>query len=70
MEGRNWVEGGMRLPDHVSPAYEFSTAPADIRTIRTKIDVAKRKYELLTPSPGRLPSRVAIVGSVEWVEDM
>lgn len=36
----------------------------------TKIDTVKRKYELLTPSPGRLPSRVAIVGSVEWIEEM
>ncbi|KAJ9109036.1 hypothetical protein QFC21_000362 [Naganishia friedmannii] len=35
----------------------------------TKIDTAKRKYELLTPSPGRLPSRVAIAGSVEWIEE-
>lgn len=35
---------------------------------RTKVDTVKRKYELLTPSPGKLPSRVAIVGSVEWIE--
>ncbi|KAJ9093607.1 hypothetical protein QFC19_008274 [Naganishia cerealis] len=35
----------------------------------TKIDTAKRKYELLTPSPGRLPSRVAIAGNVEWIEE-
>lgn len=35
----------------------------------TKVDVAKRRYELLTPSPGKLPSRVAIAGNVEWNED-
>lgn len=35
----------------------------------TRVDVAKRRYELLTPSPGKLPSRVAIAGSVEWNED-
>ncbi|KAG7530491.1 hypothetical protein FFLO_04981 [Filobasidium floriforme] len=34
----------------------------------TKVDTAKRKFELLTPSPGKLPSRVALVGSVEWIE--
>lgn len=60
----------MRLPNHVSPVCESPIAPADMPSIRTKIDTVKRKYELLTPSPGRLPSRVAIVGSVEWVEDM
>jgi len=34
----------------------------------TKVDVAKRKYELLTPAPGKLPTRFAVVGNVEWIE--
>lgn len=35
----------------------------------TRVDVAKRRYELLTPSPGKLPSKVAIAGNLEWAEE-
>jgi polyribonucleotide 5'-hydroxyl-kinase len=37
--------------------------------ISTNVDAAKRKFSVLAPSPGRLPSKVAIAGSIEWVED-
>lgn len=34
----------------------------------TAIDTLKRKYTILSPSPGKLPSTVAIAGSIEWVD--
>ncbi|EIW67326.1 hypothetical protein M231_02531 [Tremella mesenterica] len=34
----------------------------------TNIDSQRRKYTLLSPTPGKLPSTVAIAGSVEWVD--
>ncbi|WWC71655.1 uncharacterized protein I206_105613 [Kwoniella pini CBS 10737] len=34
----------------------------------TAIDAQKKKYTILSPSPGKLPSTVAIAGSIEWVD--
>ncbi|KAK8854866.1 hypothetical protein IAR55_003605 [Kwoniella newhampshirensis] len=34
----------------------------------TGIDPQKKKYTVLSPSPGKLPSTVAIAGSIEWVD--
>ncbi|WWD02415.1 hypothetical protein V865_000454 [Kwoniella europaea PYCC6329] len=34
----------------------------------TAIDTLKKKYTVLSPSPGKLPSTVAIAGSIEWVD--
>lgn len=34
----------------------------------TAVDTLKRKYTILSPSPGKLPSTVAIAGSIEWVD--
>ncbi|WWD18985.1 hypothetical protein CI109_103442 [Kwoniella shandongensis] len=34
----------------------------------TGIDHQKKKYTVLSPSPGKLPSTVAIAGSIEWVD--
>ncbi|WVW85727.1 hypothetical protein I302_107765 [Kwoniella bestiolae CBS 10118] len=34
----------------------------------TAIDTQKKKYTVLSPSPGKLPSTVAIAGSIEWVD--
>ena len=34
----------------------------------TAIDTMRKKYTILSPSPGRLPSTVAIAGSIEWVD--
>ncbi|ORY35433.1 hypothetical protein BCR39DRAFT_509714 [Naematelia encephala] len=34
----------------------------------TGIDHQKKKYTVLAPSPGRLPSTVALAGSIEWVD--
>ncbi|WRT68306.1 uncharacterized protein IL334_005282 [Kwoniella shivajii] len=34
----------------------------------TAIDAQKKKYTVLSPSPGKLPSTVAIAGFVEWVD--
>lgn len=65
------MAGSLWVLDHVSWAKLWQLClVADSRSDSTKIDTVKRKYELLTPSPGRLPSRVAIVGSVEWIEEM
>jgi polyribonucleotide 5'-hydroxyl-kinase len=50
-------------------SFANSSSIGSVLSSSTKIDTAKRKYELLTPSPGRLPSRVAIAGSVEWIEE-
>lgn len=33
------------------------------------IDTAKRKFTVLSPSPGKLPTKVAIAGAIEWLED-
>jgi polyribonucleotide 5'-hydroxyl-kinase len=34
----------------------------------TGIDAQRRKYTVLSPSTGRLPSTVALAGSIEWVD--
>ncbi|OCF37831.1 mRNA cleavage and polyadenylation factor Clp1 [Kwoniella heveanensis BCC8398] len=34
----------------------------------TGIDAQKKKYTVLSPSPGKLPSTVALAGSIEWVD--
>ncbi|ORX38582.1 hypothetical protein BD324DRAFT_621467 [Kockovaella imperatae] len=34
----------------------------------TAIDTLRKKYTVLSPSPGKLPSTVAIAGSIEWVD--
>ncbi len=34
----------------------------------TGIDPQRKKYTVLSPSPGKLPSTVAIAGSIEWVD--
>ncbi|CAD6578790.1 MAG: Cleavage polyadenylation factor subunit clp1 [Tremellales sp. Tagirdzhanova-0007] len=34
----------------------------------TAIDAQRKKYTVLSPSPGKLPSTVAIAGSLEWVD--
>jgi polyribonucleotide 5'-hydroxyl-kinase len=34
----------------------------------TGIDTQRRKYTILSPTPGRLPSTVALAGSIEWVD--
>ncbi|KAI9637324.1 Pre-mRNA cleavage complex II protein Clp1-domain-containing protein [Dioszegia hungarica] len=34
----------------------------------TAIDTQRKKYTILSPSPGKLPSTVAIAGSIEWVD--
>jgi len=43
-------------------------AQVDQLTISTGIDAQRRKYTVLSPSPGRLPSTVALAGSIEWVD--
>ena len=37
-------------------------------TCRTGIDAQRKKYTILSPSPGKLPSTVAIAGQIEWVD--
>ncbi len=44
-------------------------AHARVCKYSASIDTTKRKYTILSPSPGKLPSKVAIAGSVEWLED-
>ncbi|TXT15651.1 hypothetical protein VHUM_00154 [Vanrija humicola] len=34
----------------------------------TGVDALKRKYTVLSPSPGKLPSTIAIAGQIEWVD--
>lgn len=34
----------------------------------TAIDPQRKKYTVLSPSPGKLPSTVAIAGAIEWVD--
>jgi polyribonucleotide 5'-hydroxyl-kinase len=34
----------------------------------TGIDTLRKKYTVLSPSPGKLPSTVAIAGGIEWVD--
>ncbi|WWC63199.1 uncharacterized protein I303_105799 [Kwoniella dejecticola CBS 10117] len=34
----------------------------------TAVDAQKKKYTVLSPSPGKLPSTVALAGSIEWVD--
>jgi polyribonucleotide 5'-hydroxyl-kinase len=64
------MAGSLRFLDHVSHSPVSQDSPKFDVSLgrRTKVDTAKRKFELLTPSPGKLPSRVALVGSVEWIE--
>jgi polyribonucleotide 5'-hydroxyl-kinase len=34
----------------------------------TAVDTIRKKYTVLSPSPGKLPSKVAIAGAIEWVD--
>jgi len=34
----------------------------------TGIDLQRKKYTVLSPNPGKLPSTVALAGSIEWVD--
>ncbi|KAK4688997.1 polyribonucleotide 5'-hydroxyl-kinase, partial [Tremellales sp. Uapishka_1] len=34
----------------------------------TAIDAQRKKYTVLSPSPGKLPSTVALAGNIEWVD--
>lgn len=34
----------------------------------TAVDTVREKFTILSPNPGKLPSRTALVGSFEWQE--
>lgn len=59
----------------VSSSCKWSQAMCDWNALlihfvsgRTAIDSQKKKYTVLSPSPGFLPSKVAIAGQIEWVD--
>jgi polyribonucleotide 5'-hydroxyl-kinase len=37
-------------------------------TYSTAIDPVRKKYTILTPCMGKLPSTTAIAGAVEWID--
>jgi polyribonucleotide 5'-hydroxyl-kinase len=51
----------------MSVSIDFGSC-AKLINCSTGIDTQRRKYTILSPTPGRLPSTVALAGSIEWVD--
>ncbi len=70
--GGRSISAGERLLDLLAceyPQYEVRYAITDQKSDSAGIDTAKRKFTVLSPSPGKLPTKVAIAGAIEWLED-
>ena len=62
------MEGGHRFHCHVSLSSGVAKKGTRPLKLSTAIDTLRKKFTILSPSPGKLPSKVAIAGSIEWVD--
>ncbi|WVR07435.1 hypothetical protein IAU60_004476 [Kwoniella sp. DSM 27419] len=62
------IEEDLGEDDEVPFKEEIGTREVLGFIVITAIDTLKKKYTVLSPSPGKLPSTVAIAGSLEWVD--
>ncbi|ODN92739.1 protein Clp1 [Cryptococcus wingfieldii CBS 7118] len=73
-EGAEGTEGEVKEEeqededDEVPYKEEIGTREVLGFIVITAIDTVKKKYTVLSPSPGKLPSTVAIAGHIEWVD--
>ena len=64
-----WREAlGFIVMSVILKTYPMSQSMKNDTSVRTGIDPQRRKYTVLSPSPGKLPSTVAIAGSIDWVD--
>ncbi|WVN90221.1 mRNA cleavage and polyadenylation factor Clp1 [Cryptococcus depauperatus CBS 7841] len=54
--------------DEVPFKEEIGTREVMGYIVITAIDTFQQKYTVLSPNPGKLPSTIAIAGSIEWVD--